>query len=104
MFDSVPMNEPPLLRGGGIFGHAGGLEASADLAECRRLLIGGSRSFLAASRLLPGEVSQAACALYAFCRVADDRIDLDTTGGGLAELNERLDRIYAGRPLSLIHI
>jgi phytoene synthase len=70
-----------------------------DLAVCRALLRGGSRSFFAASLLLPARVRDPATALYAFCRVADDAVDL---GGdpvaALAELRERLDAAYAGRP------
>ena len=78
--------------------------ARADLEACRALLRGGSRSFRAASLLLQRRVAAPAAALYAFCRLADDAIDLG--GGGraarleaLARLRERLDRAYAGRPL-----
>lgn len=70
----------------------------AELAACRALLRGGSRTFHAASFLLPAYVRDPAVSLYAFCRVADDAID---HGGGylaLAELSERLDRAYAGDP------
>jgi phytoene synthase len=73
-------------------------EAAEDLAACRRLLEDGSRSFLAASRILPRSTAQAACALYAFCRVADDCVDRDAQQDALADLNDRLDRIYAGVP------
>jgi 15-cis-phytoene synthase len=74
--------------------------AVADLAVCRTLLRGGSRSFDAAARLLPRSVRDPAVALYAFCRVADDAIDC---GGAdeLAALRERLALVYEGRPLSL---
>jgi len=38
-------------------------------------------------------------ALYAFCRVSDDAVDLGTdVRKELARLHERLDRIYAGKP------
>ena len=47
----------------------------ADFAACRALLRDGSRTFLAASFLLPRGVRTPACALYAFCRVADDAVD-----------------------------
>jgi phytoene synthase len=70
----------------------------ADLAACRGLLAGGSKSFAAAARLLPRRVAEPATALYAFCRVADDLIDEGGGTGGLAELNARLDGIYAGAP------
>lgn len=71
----------------------------ADLAACRELLRAGSKTFFAASLLLPDSVREPATALYGFCRLADDAVDL--RGGNveaLARLHERLDRIYAGRP------
>jgi phytoene synthase len=71
--------------------------SNADLAACRALLRGGSKSFDAASKLLPRSVCEPAIALYAFCREADDVIDRD--GGSLDSLRERLTLAYAGRPL-----
>jgi len=50
--------------------------ALEDLKHCRLALNNGSRSFLAASHLLPTQMRNAATALYAFCREADDLIDL----------------------------
>jgi adenosine kinase len=47
-----------------------------DMAACEELMRGGSKSFFAASSLLPQRIRTAAIALYAFCRVADDAIDL----------------------------
>lgn len=47
-----------------------------DLRDCQRLMRGGSKSFFAASRVLPRPMRHSAMALYAFCRVADDAIDL----------------------------
>ncbi len=77
-------------------------EHAADLAACRALLRGGSRSFHAASLLLPRRVRAPASALYAFCRLADDAVDL---GGGraaaVARLRGRLARAYEGRPLPI---
>jgi phytoene synthase len=70
----------------------------ADLAACRTLLAGGSRSFHAASRLLPRKVMAPATALYAFCRVADDLIDAPGGAAELPALHRRLDRIFAGLP------
>ena len=70
----------------------------ADLAACRAMLRGGSRSFFAASLLLPRRVHEPATALYAFCRVADDLIDNGGAAAGLAELHRRLDGVYADRP------
>ena len=82
-----------------------GLEgiARADLQACVALMRGGSKTFFAASRLLPPRVRAPAIALYAFCRVADDLVDNAAARGsdgtrGVAELMHRLDRIYAGTP------
>lgn len=75
-----------------------GVDADS-LAACVQLMQGGSRTFFAASRLLPPRMRDAAIALYAFCRVADDLID--ESGPAQAPLHllaRRLDRIYAGRP------
>jgi phytoene synthase len=70
-----------------------------DLAACRTLLRHGSKSFFAASLLLPRHVREPATALYAFCRVADDAVDLSRDPGGAVEvLAKRLDAIYADRP------
>ncbi|MDO9707471.1 phytoene/squalene synthase family protein [Paracraurococcus lichenis] len=73
--------------------------SAEDLAACRRLLAGGSKSFHAASKLLPRRIAEPATALYAFCRVADDAIDLDPGPAALAGLRERVGRAYEGRPL-----
>jgi len=70
----------------------------ADLDACRALLADGSKSFHAASRLLPARIAVPATALYAFCRVADDAIDLDDSPAALAALRGRLADIYAGAP------
>ncbi len=76
-------------------------KATEDLAACRETLRAGSRTFLAASYALPRAVSDPACALYAFCRMADDEIDLGDGGpDALMRLRERLDHIYARRPSS----
>jgi phytoene synthase len=75
--------------------------AVADIADCREMLSENSRTFFAASLLLPREVREPATALYAFCRLADDAVDLH--GGqmdAVASLRERLERIYAGRPIN----
>lgn len=75
------------------------LASAADHAACRQHLRAGSRSFHAAALLLPDTVRAPATALYAFCRVADDAVDLGT-GAGLGGMRERLALAYAGRPLA----
>lgn len=76
-----------------------GFASPADLAACRELLRAGSKSFHLASLLLPERTRLPAQALYAFCRVADDLVDRSgDPRAGLAELQDRLEWIYAGRP------
>jgi phytoene synthase len=72
--------------------------AAADLAACRALLRGGSKSFHAAGKLLPARIHEPAAALYAFCRVADDEIDEGGGPAALTALHTRLDAAYAGCP------
>lgn len=68
-----------------------------DLAHCRALLARGSRSFSAASWLLPRALRDDAAAYYAFCRVADDAVDLAPGGEreAIAALDRRLDAVYS---------
>jgi phytoene synthase len=74
---------------------------ASDLEECIALMQDGSKTFFAASRLLPQRIRPHAIALYAFCRVADDLVDQAVPGQApLDELRLRLDAIYAGRPLA----
>lgn len=71
----------------------------ADLAACRLMLEGGSKTFFAASLLLPAEYREPASSLYAFCRLADDAIDLEEDRlSALAQLRARLHLAYSGRP------
>ncbi|MBS0529653.1 MAG: phytoene/squalene synthase family protein [Proteobacteria bacterium] len=74
----------------------------ADMAACRALLKGGSRTFHAASKVLPRTVADPAIALYAFCRLADDAVDLGSDRRtAVARLQDRLDRAYRGQPMNL---
>jgi phytoene synthase len=76
--------------------------SSADVAACRDLLRGGSRTFFAASLALPGGVRNAATGLYAFCRMADDAIDQGADrDSALRDLQARLEGIYRGSPADL---
>jgi phytoene synthase len=73
---------------------------AADVAACRTALRTGSRSFLAASLLLPRRVREPAAVLYAFCRLADDAVDLHGTREGTVEmLRLRLRSAYEGRAM-----
>jgi phytoene synthase len=77
-------------------------EHAYDLPACRQLMRGGSKSFFAASLLLPSRVRAPASALYAFCRRADDEIDLGADADAAMQgLRRRLDAVYAGQPLDI---
>lgn len=76
--------------------------ADGDLIACRQLLRHGSRTFYAASYLLPRRIREPATALYAFCRLADDAVDESgASAAALADLDYRLWRAYAGNPLAI---
>ncbi|MCR9150802.1 MAG: phytoene/squalene synthase family protein [Rhodobacteraceae bacterium] len=72
-----------------------------DIAHCRDAIRHGSLSFHAASRLLPRRVRDPALALYAFCRLADDEVDLRADkSASVLRLRDRLERVYEGRPFN----
>lgn len=67
------------------------------------MMRGGSKTFFAASRLLPMRVRAASIALYAFCRVADDMVDQGgDAAANLSMLRQRLDLIYNGTPADYV--
>lgn len=71
----------------------------ALLAECRAILARGSKSFSAASRLLPARLRDPVAAYYAFCRVSDDAVDeSDDPLRALDALRRRVDAIVDGHP------
>jgi len=73
--------------------------APDDLAACTEAIRHGSLSFHAASKLLPKRVRDPALALYAFCRLADDEVDLKAEKvEAVLRLRDRLDLVYDGRP------
>ncbi len=74
---------------------------ATDRKACDAIIREGSKSFYAASLLLPPEPRSAARALYAFCRFSDDLID-DNHGGRAARLAERIDKVYRGTPVDHI--
>ena len=70
-----------------------------DMAHCVEAIRHGSRSFHAASKLLPKRLRDPALALYAFSRLADAAVDLQTEKArAVVRLHERLDKAYAGMP------
>ncbi len=74
----------------------------APSVAARAIIRRHSKSFALASLLLGGKVQRNAHALYAYCRRADDAIDLvppEQTRGALERLRLELDAVYAGRTL-----
>ncbi len=70
-----------------------------DLAHCKEAIRTGSRSFYAASHLLPARARDPALALYAFCRLADDAVDLHAEkAAAVLSLRDRLDLVFSGTP------
>ncbi len=71
----------------------------SDQQTCRSILRKGSRSFSLASWLLPSRIRDDVTALYAFCRVADDEIDLGAHPElAAAALRQRIDALVSGCP------
>lgn len=83
----------------------------ADAAYAKAAIARGSKSFAAASRLLPPGTREDVARLYAWCRHCDDRIDGQDFGEGeravedaahaLAELRAQTADALAGRPTGL---
>ncbi|MBI1400625.1 phytoene/squalene synthase family protein [Hyphomonas sp.] len=74
-------------------------QLASDLATCGQIIRDGSKSFHAASLLLPREVRAAAYALYAFCRVSDDAVDNGSDPvAALHDIRRRLRRAASGQP------
>jgi phytoene synthase len=72
---------------------------SRDEAACGAAIRHGSQSFHAAFLPLPSRVRRAAPALYAFCRMADDAVDLhEHEAAAVKRLRARLAPVYDGRP------
>lgn len=70
-----------------------------DRAICRDSIKTGSRSFYAASLLLPELIRDGAYALYGFCRLSDDAVDIGNgNGGAVSRLRARLDAVFRGNP------
>ncbi len=75
-----------------------------DATTCRTIVRSHARTFWLASHFLMPEKRRAAFALYAFCRVADDMVDLATCDRAsevpalLAAYRRQLDDALAGNP------
>ena len=74
------------------------LASPADVVACKKLLREGSKSFFAASLLLPKRVREPMVPVYAFCRIADDVVDESNDPHAVESLRARLGAAYAGAP------
>lgn len=95
----MPASALTLYKGDGV--------RDGDYQACVLMLRNGSKSFFAASRLLPERMRVPTAALYAFCRVADDEVDLAPATGGtkrdaerraVDHLRKKLHAVYTGTP------
>lgn len=78
------------------------LQSGWNETACRALIRQGSKSFYAASLLLPQRIRTPAYALYAFCRLSDDAVDAkDAPLDAVDRLRERLDLAYAEKPKNI---
>lgn len=74
---------------------------TAIVQQARETIARGSKSFALASRLLPRRPRDQAALVYAWCRRADDAIDLAPPAaqpGALLALTLELDALYRGEP------
>jgi phytoene synthase len=75
--------------------------APGAIERCLETLAHHAKSFNFASRVLPRACRDEASVIYAWCRAADDAIDLaprGSCGENLALLEKDLDAVYAGLP------
>lgn len=68
-----------------------------DYKYCEKVIKENSKSFYAAFSILPKVKRNAVYAIYAFCRFADDSIDVLGSLDKLIELEENLDQFVAGQ-------
>ena len=82
------------------YSHETAFAGRIDHWRCAEAIRQGSRSFHAASLILPAAVREPAYGLYAFCRLSDDAIDLDgdSPTTALTRLRQRLAAVYEGQP------
>jgi phytoene synthase len=74
---------------------------ASAIDDARAVIAAKSKSFALASRLLPRKAEARAVVLYAWCRRADDAVDLARPSqrvAAVAALEAELDAIAAGRP------
>lgn len=76
---------------------------TTSIVACKASIEQHSASFALAARLLPPRLGAEAAVAYAFCRRADDAIDLvpeERQPAALARLRTELDAVYAGEALA----
>ena len=98
---SAPGEDAP-VRPTGAFDRTRGDDGQA-LALCRASIAHHSKSFALASKVLPPASRDSAAVLYAWCRYADDAVDLvpaNQQPAALQRLRDELDRVYGQEDLT----
>jgi phytoene synthase len=81
-------HEPLQMRGSVCVVQPGSAALEAAYAACERMTEQNSRTFYLASSLLPLEKRRAVRALYAFCRITDNLVDMPGEGDRRAALED----------------
>ncbi|KNZ43150.1 phytoene/squalene synthase family protein [Acetobacterium bakii] len=68
----------------------------SDLDWCEALIRKNSSSFYRAFRNLPRERAQGIFAIYAFCRIADDYVDVDNNPQAVLDMAQKLEAFARG--------
>jgi phytoene synthase len=104
MTDSLDVPKAPLYEGDDLRWAGRQLSLDESFAYCRALTRAHAKSFYFSSVALPRAKKDAAYAVYAFCRFADDLLDEPPAAGkppSKSRLRETLAGLYAGRALEL---
>lgn len=99
------MSAPSLAPAAHGFSIAARQTLEGDLARCRAVVRSSGSSFHYAFHLLPRDKRDALCAVYAFCRAADDIADaagVKNPADRLEAWRREVERAYGGRPVHAI--
>jgi len=102
--DKLELDRAPLFEGDDLRWAGRRLDWEESFAYCRALTRAHARSFYFSSIVLPGHKKDAAYAVYAFCRFADDLLDEDLVPGktdSRARLRELLGALYGRGDMGL---
>lgn len=107
MAESLDLPKSPLFEGDDLRWVGRRLDREESFAYCRALTRAHAKSFYFSSITLPAEKKDAAYAVYAFCRFADDLLDEDLLkteegrAAARAKLRKLLEALYGKEDLEL---